>query len=129
MNSLYTGGYIRDDEPATVEEVERSIEGEGHRQDDEEVQQTPDVRFEAYVMQDQRTLDTDDDIIRFHDRPPDRNTDSLHTTRTSKGAEGGIQGGGWQFQNPNRIKKKIKQIIRRELDRQDVMSEEEAAKV
>ena len=81
-------------------------------------------------MEEQRILETDDDIVRFHDRPADSSTaDSPYTALTPKGAEGGIQSGGWQYQNPSRIKKRIKQIIRRELDRHDTMSEEEATKV
>lgn len=86
-----------------------------------------DVRFEAYVIQDQRILDTDDDITRFDDTPSQ--TDSSPADQTAKGAERGIQGGGWQFQNQNRVKQKIKQIIRRELGLQEIMSEEEASRV
>lgn len=87
-----------------------------------------DFKFDADVMQDQRILDTDD-VIRFGSRPP---LDYLSTDdpyATPRCAEEGIQSGDWQFQNPNRIKQKIKRIIRRELNREDVMSEEEATKV
>ena len=95
------------------------------------VEKPLDVRFEAFVIQDQRILDNEDDIIRFDDRPPENEarTDNHDMTRKTKGAEGGIHGGGWQFQNPNRVKRRIKQKIRRELDCQDMMSEEEASKV
>ena len=124
MSLSFTEGY----KPSTLEEVENSIEG-GEEQSGKEAEKPPDVRFEAYVMQDQRILESDDDIIRFHNRLPDVNSDNLNTTRSPDGAEGGLQGGGWQFQNPNRVKKKIKQIIRRELDRQDALNEEEAAEV
>lgn len=130
---LYTGEYEPSEESPIVEEVGKlSIEAEGEREGEEEskgVEKNPDVRFEAYIMQDQRILETDDDIVRFHDQPPDASTDSPCTFQTPKGAEGGVQGGGWQFQNPSRVKKRIKQIIRRELNRQDAMSEEETAKV
>ena len=124
----YTDGHKHGEESSTQEEVEISVEG-GEEESGKEAEKPPDVRFEAYIMQDQRILETDDDIIRFHDRLPDANADSLNTTRSPNSAEGGLQGGGWQFQNPSRVRKRIKQIIRRELDRQDALSEEEAAKV
>lgn len=124
----YTEGHKHDEESSTQEEVENSVEG-GEEESGKEAEKPPDVRFEAYIMQNQRILETDDDIVRFHDRLPDANADSLNTTRSPDGAEGGLQGGGWQFQNPSRVRKRIKQIIRRELDRQDALSEEEAAKV
>lgn len=130
---LYTGEYESSEESLIVEEMEKlSIEAEGAREgekESKEVEKTPDVRFEAYIMQNQRILETDDDIVRFHDQPPDASSDSPCTSQTPKGAEGGIQGGGWQFQNLSHVKKRIKQIIRRELNRQDAMSEEEVAKV
>lgn len=112
--------------------MEKSIQTEGEREGEEEKKQaekTADVRFEAYIMQDQRILETDEDIDMFHDRLPDASSDSPYTARTPENAEGGIQGGGWKFQNPSRVKKKIKQIIRRELGRQDAISEDEEAKV
>ena len=87
----------------------------------------PDVRFEAYVIQDQRILDIDEDITRFDDIPSQ--TDSSPDDQTPKGAARGIQGGGWQFQNQNRVKQKIKQIIRRELGLPEIMDEEEASQV
>ncbi|KAL9983465.1 hypothetical protein ACROYT_G005640 [Oculina patagonica] len=127
------GEYESSEESLIVEEMEKlSIEAEGAREgekESKEVEKTPDVRFEAYIMQNQRILETDDDIVRFHDQPPDASSDSPCTSQTPKGAEGGIQGGGWQFQNLSHVKKRIKQIIRRELNRQDAMSEEEVAKV
>ena len=111
-----------DDDEAKKEESQGNSVG---------VEKPPDVRFEAFVIQDQRILDNEDDIVRFDDRPPDSEarTDNHDMTRKTIGAEGGIHGGGWQFQNPNRVKKRIKQKIRRELESQDMMSEEEASKV
>lgn len=80
-------------------------------------------------MQDQRILDTDA-VLRFESNP---SSDHLLSTddpyETPSLTEGDVQNGSWQFQNPNRIKQKIKRIIRRELNRDDAMSEEDAAKV
>jgi len=88
-----------------------------------------DFDFDADVMQDQRILDTDA-VLRFESNP---SSDHLLSTddpyETPNFTEGDVQNGSWQFQNPNRIKQKIKRIIRRELNRDDAMSEEDASKV
>lgn len=87
-----------------------------------------DFKFDADVMQDQRILDTDA-VIRFGSRPPSDNLTADDPYATPDCAEEGVQSGNWQFQNANRIKQKIKRIIRRELNLDDMMSEEEATKV
>ena len=88
-----------------------------------------DFDFDADVMQDQRILDADD-VMRFESNPSSDHLLSTDDPYESPGfTEGDVQNGSWQFQNPNRIKQKIKLIIRRELNRDDVMSEEEASKV
>jgi len=88
-----------------------------------------DFDFDADVMQDQRILDADD-VMRFESNP---SADHLSSTDdqydTPSFTEGDVQNGSWQFQNPNRIKQKIKRIIRSELNRDDAMSEEDASKV
>ena len=88
-----------------------------------------DFDFDADVMQDQRILDTDA-VLRFESNP---SSDHLMSTddpyETPSFTEGDVQNGSWQFQNPNKIKQKIKRIIRRELNRDDAMSEEDASKV
>ena len=88
-----------------------------------------DFDFDADVMQDQRILDTDAEL-RFESNP---SSDHLLSTDDPHGTpnytEGDVQNSSWQFQNPNRIKQKIKRIIRRELNRDDAMSEDEASKV
>lgn len=88
-----------------------------------------DFDFDADVMQDQRILDADD-VMRFESNPSAdhlSNTDDQYDTPSF--TEGDVQNGSWQFQNPNRFKQKIKRIIRRELNRDDAMSEEDASKV
>lgn len=98
----------------------------GELQEGEKVQEWtfPGFTFDANVLEDQRILDTDE-IIKFDAR-------SLNETSSDvapRGADGGAQSGGWQFQNAHRIRKKIKEIIRKELNRKDMMSKEEAAEV
>ena len=90
------------------------------------VGRVPDVRFDAFVMQDQRILDDDLDVIRFNDQRSETETkmDSPDTT-----CAGCSRSGGWQFQNPSRIKQRIKQRIQRELNSEDVMSDEDANQV
>ena len=84
-----------------------------------------DFKFDADFMQDQRILDTDT-VIRFDSRSLAFNDDEDANPNC---ADEGVQSGNWQFQNANRIRQKIKRIIRRELNREDVMSDEEATKV
>lgn len=103
---------------------------EEHTPDDN--QKPLDVRFEARFIQDQRILDNDDDVIRFNDRTvqgEDAATDHFNMTQTAQGVGRDLQGGGWKFQNSNRVRQKIRQIVRKELRSQDTMSEEDASQV
>ena len=128
--SLLTGMYKLSQEHLNVDSDEEADE---INDDSEEVDanrgKPRDFDFEADVMQDQRILDTDA-VLRFESNP---SSDHLLSTddpyETPGFTEGDVQNGSWQFQNPNRIKQKIKRIIRRELNRDDAMSEEDAAKV
>ena len=124
--------------------MDKSIIASDGFDDDEEsevdtsgkAQRVPDVRFEAYAIQDQRILDSDDDFIRFNDRPREEEqalaedvlADNLELMQIAKSVDEGPQG-GWKFQNPSRERQKIQKIIRRELGKEDFMSEEEASKV
>ena len=147
-NSICTGECKVDEEPLTVaveEEFDKSSDEEDENGEEvgdgdsnfeehtpEDNQKPLDVRFEAYVIQDQRILDNDDDVIRFDDRSMQGEhavTDNLNMTQTAQGVGGDQQGGGWKFQNSNRVKQKIRQIVRKELRSQDSMSEEEASQV
>ena len=106
--------------------------GESVQRYSKQREKPPDVRLESYVIQDQRILDSDDDVIRFDDRPVQDNTTTANIDTTqipAKGAEGGRKGGGWKFQNPNRVRQRVKRIIRRELSSEDMMSAEEASEV
>ena len=130
---------------AAKEDLDKSIvESEGFDDDEEskvdaswQDQREPDVRFEAYAIHDQRILDSDVDIIRFDEGPgkeeqvlaEDTLADNLELMQIAKSVEEGPQLGGWKFQNPARVRQKIKKIIRRQLRKEDVMSEEEVSKV
>ena len=128
--SLLTGRYKLSQEHLNVDSDEEADEIDDDREEDRANKgKSRDFDFDADVMQDQRILDTDA-VMRFESSPP---SDHLLSTddpyETPSFTEEGVQNGSWQFQNPNRIKQKIKRIIRRELNREDMMSEEEASKV
>lgn len=96
----------------------------------------PDVRFEAYVIEDQRILVGDDDFIRFdkrvtdHERSKDdKSLDNLDHMHAAQNFEENQQQGGWRFQNLAQVREKIKRKIQRELRNQDVMSKEHASMV
>lgn len=97
----------------------------------EENQKLPDVRFEAYVIEDRRILDGDDDFIRFDKgiAEDERSLDNLDHRRAARGIEEGQLQGGWTFQNATVVRQKIKRTIERELGNQDLMSKEDASKV
>ena len=119
MTERYTDSQEGDEEAGRSSNEEEGDDNRG---------MSADFQFDANVLQDQRILDADD-LIRFDPGPP---SDYLNTDDICEDpmyASGGVQSGNWQFQNPNGIKKKIKRIIQRELNREDMMSEEETSKV
>lgn len=128
--SLLTGTYKLSQEHLNVDSDEEADEDNDNSEDLDANRGKPrDFDFDADVMQDQRILDTDA-VLRFESNS---SADHLLSTddpcETPNFTEGDVQNGSWQFQNPNRIKQKIKRIIRRELNRDDAMSEDEASKV
>lgn len=80
--------------------------------------------FEADALEGQRVLESDE-VIRFKTSLLD--TDSPDAVLS--GIEGSVQSGGFQFQNAHRIRKKIKQIIQKNLKKDNMMSHEEATQV
>lgn len=80
--------------------------------------------FEADALEDQRILETDQ-VIRFGLRHCDEATSDVNLS----GAEARVQSGGFQYQDPRRIRRKIKHIIRTELKKDDKMTSEEATQV
>ena len=128
--SLLTGSYKLSQEHLNVDSDEEADENNDDSVDVDANRAKPrDFDFDADVMQDQRILDTDA-VLRFeYNSSSDRLLSTDDPYETPGFTEGGVQNGNWQFQNPNRIKQKIKRIIRRELNRDDAMSEEDASKV
>lgn len=112
------------DESNESEEDEGREDERGHRSQE---WKSPSFKFDADVMEDQRILKTDE-VIRFDAGPLDEAIfDDLYAI--PRATEGGSHSGGWQFQNAHRIRKKIKKILRKELNREDMMSSEEATEV
>ena len=98
---------VRAGAEAEAEEVE----------EEEEENENPDVLYEADVMQGQRVLDIDD--IRVYGSkvmPGSGNLKVADPFAFTKGAEG-----GWQIQNPEKLKKKLKRNMVLELSKKDVM--------
>ena len=112
------------DESNESEEDEGREDERGHRSQE---WKSPSFKFDADVMEDQRILKTDE-VIRFDAGPLDEAiSDDLYAI--PRATEGDSHSGGWQFQNAHRIRKKIKKILRKELNREDMMSSEEATEV
>lgn len=98
---------VRAGAEAEAEEVE----------EEEEENENPDVLYEADVIQGQRVLDIDD--IRVYGSkvmPGSGNLKVADPFAFTKGAEG-----GWQIQNPEKLKKKLKRNMVLELSKKDVM--------
>lgn len=82
--------------------------------------------YEADVMQDQRILDIDDVRVFGSKAVPGRGG-KLRIVNPF--AFSGVTEDGWQIQNPERLKKKLKRIMVLELSRKDVMPDERAKAV
>lgn len=63
-----------------------------------------------------------DELIRFDTRPASDGMREISSTATPSE-------GGFQYQNARRMRQKIKDIIRKELKKDDMMSEDEATQV
>ena len=101
----------------------RQVCGEGEEEDDTE---DPDVLYEADVMQDQRLLDNDE--VRVFDLK----STGLKGARlkvVDPFAFAGVSDDGWQVQNVDRLKKRLKRTIIQELSKKDVMPAERAKMV
>ena len=97
--------------------------GQGEEEDDTE---DPDVLYEADVMQDQRLLDNDE--VRVFDLK----STGLKGARlkvVDPFAFAGVSDDGWQVQNVDRLKKRLKRTIIQELSKKDVMPAERAKMV
>ena len=97
--------------------------GEGEEEDDTE---DPDVLYEADVMQDQRLLDNDDVRV-FGTKSAGLKGAKLKVVDPFAFAGGSDD--GWQVQNADRLKKRLKRTIIQELSKKDVMPDERAKMV
>ena len=112
--------FLQDGAEAEGEEAEE--EGEEEEEEDE----NRDVLYEADVMQDQRILDVDDVKV-FGSKAVPGKGGKLRIVNPF--AFSGVTEDGFQFQKPDRLKKKIKRIMVFELSRKDVMPDERAKAV
>ena len=110
------------------EEMDESSDIEGERGEETgnngQGGKFPGFTFEADAMEDQRILEIDE-VVLFESRP----LGEVSSDVTPNGAERRDLSGGFQFQNAHRIRQKIKQIIRRELKNDEMMSKDEATQV
>lgn len=97
-------------------------EGE-EAEEEEEEDENSDVLYEADVMQDQRILDVDDVRV-FGSKALPGKGGKLRIVNPF--AFSGVTEDGFQFQKPERLKKKLKRIMVFELSRKDVMPDERA---
>ena len=96
--------------------------GEGEEDDTED----PDVLYEADVMQDQRLLDNDDVRV-FGTKSAGLKGARLKVVDPF--AFAGRSEDGWQVQNADRLKNRLKRTIIQELSKKDVMPDERAKMV
>jgi len=102
-------------------------EEETEKEDDNN--QTPDVRYEADVIEGQRILDDedhedheddyDDDVDDEHRSKPARKKEDLGSVDPSA-----VSRDGWKVQNAYRLRRKIQRITIREVSKKDVMPNE-----
>ena len=99
-------------------------EGEEAEEDEEEEQdENRDVLYEADAMQDQRILEVDDVQV-FGSKPVPGKGGRLRIVNPF--AFSAVDEEGFQFQKPDRLKKKLKRIMVFELSKKDVMPDERA---
>ena len=109
---------------AELEEIE-PLEAEDEEEDDDD-DENPDVLYEANVMQDQRILD-DDDVKVFGSKSVGKKVEQLRVVNPYVFI--GERDDEWQIQRAYRLKRKLKRVVNKELDKKDVMTEEKAAMV
>ena len=82
---------------------------------------SPSFKFDVDVLEEHRILESDE-LIRFDTSPV---LDGMRETSSAATPSEG----GFQYQNARRIRQKIKNIIRKELKKGDMMSEDEVIQV
>ena len=122
MNSNSNSHHLRSSKGgAAVQDGDEG--GEGEEEDDTE---DADVLYEADVMQDQRLLDNDDVRV-FGTKSAGLKGARLKVVDLF--AFAGRSEDGWQVQNADRLKKRVKRTIIQELSKKDVMPDERAKTV
>ena len=99
---------------------------EGGEEEEEDDTEDPDVLYEADVMQDQRLLDNDDVRV-FGTKSA-----GLKGARLKVVDPFAFDGGsedGWQVQNADRLKTRLKRTIIQQLSKKDFMPDERAKTV
>ena len=99
---------------------------EGGEEEEEDDTEDLDVVYEADVMQDQRLLDNDDVRV-FGTKSAGLKGARLKVVDPS--AFDGGSDDGWQVQNADRLKKKLKRTIIQQLSKKDFMADERAKTV
>ena len=122
------GTVINNKELSSLETEEKAEEGEDSDRKDEAREsntdkewKSPSFKFDVDVLEEQRILESDE-LIRFDTSPV---SDEMRETSSAATPSEG----GFQYQNARRIRQKIKNIIRKELKKDDMMSEDEANQV
>ena len=122
MNNSSNSRYLRFSKGgAAAQDGDEGVEGE--EEDDTE---DPDVLYEADVMQDQRLLDNDDVRV-FGTKSTGLKGARLKVVDPFAFAGGSDD--GWQVQNVDRLKKRLKRTIIQELSKKDIMPDERAKMV
>ena len=122
MNSNSNSRYLRSSKGGAAAQ-DGDEGGEGEEEDDTE---DADVLYEADVMQDQRLLDNDDVRV-FGTKSAGLKGARLKVVDPFAFAGGSED--GWQVQNADRLKKRLKRTIIQELSKKDVMPDERAKTV
>lgn len=125
---IHQGGA--DAEAEGEEEAKAQKEEAVGEKEDEDINENPDVLFEADFMRDQRILDDDDDDDdedACSSKPAGKSEELKVVDPSSlKATFSGESENGWQIQNTYRQRKKLERIMIRELSKIDVMPDARA---
>ena len=83
--------------------------------------------YEAAALQDQRVLEIDE--VRILSKMPGMVKGGRLKVVDPFSFHGGVDADGWQVQNADKLKKKLKRTIIQELSRKDVMPDDRVAAV
>lgn len=115
LSSLETDGKAEEEEEDSDRKDEARESNTGTKW------KSPSFKFDVDVLEEHRILESDE-LIRFDTSPV---LDGMRETSSAATPSEG----GFQYQNARRIRQKIKNIIRKELKKGDMMSEDEVIQV